>query len=173
MDNEAELEKQRRSTIWVQKVKVSNNRVRIEYVKGEDVEDGDEYMINSREAAAPELYKDFTDLQDDVIRICELPESYKLGLSVISVSFSYTKGVMGATITALKALAYSQAPLVLNTPHKPSEPYEEDGDDTYCLPIDAVISLRLLIAHAIEYIDGKRAQLELEEAEKEPELELV
>jgi len=148
---------------WVTKIKISDepHRIRIEYAKGIEFEDADEYMISSKEKGEPGLYAALQDLKEDVLEMCELPEEYGETMLISSVSFSHANDIMGATITASKTLKMSQSPLILNTPHKPSMPYSETGDESVCLGADAITRIESLIRFAKRYIDGEREQLEL------------
>ena len=69
-------------------------------------------------------------------------------------------------------LAYSNAPLNLNTPNKPEEPYNTDceyDDETYakmCLRSECIDKLYQLIDEANYYVDGQREQGNLFEGQE-------
>ena len=69
---------------------------------------------------------------------------------------------MGAVITAQIKLLGSQSPLNINTPSKPAEPYNEGGTDEYCLHPDAVKAIEFLVTEAEGYLNGKRAQQQID-----------
>jgi hypothetical protein len=126
--------------------------------------DADEFEIVCKDKPAPEFVAALVALRKHVAEICELGDLYCKDLEVRGASFSYAgEGeVMGATITALKKVTTARSPLVLNTPHLPSEPYtEDDKSGTPCLSDEAVGALDDLCLRALEYVDGKRAQVEM------------
>ena len=105
----------------IRKIKYDGSKVRIEYEqKRRDGGDPDEYSLHSADRPAPEFDPVLQALAADVVAICELPEADARKLTIRGVSLTYTDGVMGACITALKGLTTSNAPLVLNTPFLPS-----------------------------------------------------
>jgi hypothetical protein len=79
-------------------------------------------------------------------------------LTVRGVTITWTNDIMGACITALKALKGANAPLVLNTPHLPSEPYSEGGSPDFLLPEETAENIGALLNEAEAYIRGERAQ---------------
>ena len=126
----------------------------------------DEYSFICSERAKPSFYESFDKLLPYVIELCELPDEYKQRITVKSISFSYggESEVMGATITAAMELEHSNTPLNLNTPHKPSEPYnsaQEEALPDQCLTDDCVTALYKLCDEANLYIDGEREQTKL------------
>jgi len=104
------------------------------------------------------------------VKICELPEEYQL--YVLSVSISYSdEDIQGLVITCHRALKYSNAPLIINTPHFSREPYSESADpEASVFSTECADDLDELERLAFAYLDGDRAQtsLGLEETE-EPE----
>jgi hypothetical protein len=145
-------------------------RVHIEYQEEKHKGKWDDHSLNCHDPAKPSFHTALQDLLLYGAAICELPDSYKERMKVSSVSFSYggDAEVMGATITMMKELRSSNAPLVINTPHKPESSYTEDGDESNCLPTQCVHALYTLQEEAIGYIRGDRSQLELKlDGEKE------
>lgn len=71
---------------------------------------------------------------------------------------------MGATISAAMRLDHSNCDLNLNTPHKPSAPYNPDQDEAFddqYLTDECIACLDNLCYEAQSYIDGDRAQMNL------------
>ena len=121
----------------------------------------DKYTMESFDEPAPEFKKALNGLAQHVIDICELSDEAPDNFNVKGISLSDTDGITGVTITALKQLVHSNAPLVLNTPHKPFEPYTEGGDTSNCLTSDQIEAVEKLIEAARDYLRGKRAQGDL------------
>lgn len=141
--------------------KTKRDKIKIKY----EVDKGngtDEFALKSCDDPRPELDQALEDLQSSVCEICELPESDESNITVTGVSFSYMgdENVMGAVITAQKELIHtSNAPLNINTPNLPSEPYNESVE--YTLPEDCVEALLDLTYECKLYIQGTRKQLNL------------
>ena len=146
--------------IRINKVKFKEGKIFIKFEK-ENKDSWDQFSIRSLDAPLNSFLLSMEGLTEDVCRICEFSgECNYSNLKVIGVSFSYTNDIMGATITALKTLESTSSPLVINTPHKPTEPYS--GDDTSnCLSTTTVAKLELLCLEAKGYIAGDRAQMEM------------
>lgn len=160
------------------KIKItSDDKLHIEYEKQNDLGTYDEYAMKSSEEALPSMYHAFDNLIPHVVEICELPDGDNLQhvYTIKGVSFSYggDDEVMGATITATRALKNTNAPLVLNTPHKPQYAYADGADDSNCLTSECVEDLLLLCDEAQKFLDGKRAQTSLFDEQPEPEMALV
>ncbi len=147
------------SVIRIMKVKHRKAKVHIEWARRTD-QGWDEFSMTCNEAPRGEFVRALQALDTHVAEICEFPESYDAGIVPIGVSFSWANDVMGATITATKALKYSQSPLLVNTPHKPSAPYSGDDYDS-CLTDETVEALETLMSEAEAYLGGERAQGEL------------
>lgn len=73
---------------------------------------------------------------------------------VRSVSFSWGCDIMGASICLLIEMRNSDAPLVVNTPAKPEQPYSEGAGHT--LPEKLAAKLWNLHALVERYVDGER-----------------
>ena len=128
----------------------------------------DEYSFTCSELARPEFYITLQCLAQDVIAMCELPESYLEKITVKGVSFSYAEGIMGAVLISSMTLDKSHQALNLNTPHKASEMYNPDTpDDPMQLLDDKCIErLDALLEESELYIKGDRAQGSLFTAEQ-------
>ncbi|MCF7839775.1 MAG: hypothetical protein K9N22_03260 [Candidatus Marinimicrobia bacterium] len=142
------------------KIRYKDNQVILTY-EDETPHGNDKYTMESFDEPAPEFKKALSGLAPHVIDICELSNESPDNISVLGVSLSDTDGITGVTITALKNLVRSNAPLVLNTPHKPYESYTKDGDDSNCLTDDQIDAVETLVEAARDYLRGKRAQGDL------------
>jgi len=154
----------------ITKVKWDGGKVTIAYMvlraPGDD-DDPDTYRLTSGDPPKKRFIEALHALDLDVGIACDIPESHLnnwiASVTPRGVSFSWKDGIMGAVITALKTLADSHGPLVINTPHKPEKPYsvgDVDGE-RYCLQAGTVEKLRAIIDRALEYLDGDREQLRL------------
>lgn len=150
------------------KIKFDGSKVRIEYqVERKDGGDADEYAMHSADKPLPEFDSALQALASDVVTICELVSSDVERLKVRGVTLTHTNGILGACITALKTLKSSNAPLVINTPHLPMEPYSDGDDQAPTMPSGMAERLAALEVQADRYLAGERAQASLFEA-KEP-----
>jgi hypothetical protein len=150
----------------IKKVKHSEkeSKILIEYEKQSKNENWDEFSMHCNDQARPEFYLALKKLIPHLLKICELPVSYMDNINISSVSFSYggENDTMGATITGVKKLKDSHAPLVLNTPHKPEAAYSgEGGDESNLLSEDCVRALNELQREAVLYVQDERAQKNL------------
>jgi len=118
----------------------------------------DEFSFSRKVKPHPDLLGALQALAPHVVEICELEDLQEPAIEVRSVTYTWAHDVMGAVITALRQLQNSPAPLVLNTPHKPSAPYgDEEGDPAQLLSEPTVLALRRLANEAREFLGGKRA----------------
>lgn len=139
------------------KIKFDGSKVRIEYEVTRGPGDPDAFSVQCADMPAPEFSAALADLAQDVATICELGADSLPTLRVRGVTFTWSSGVMGACITALKTLKSANAPLVLNTPHLPEEAYGGD-DASPTLDTATCRRLRALMAEAERYLNGDRAQ---------------
>jgi len=135
------------------------SRLRLEWETPSGGEEWDEATISLKCTPHPDLLAALQALAPHVVEICEMEDLQEPAIEVRSVTYTWAHDVMGAVITALRHLQNSPAPLVLNTPHKPSDWYgdQEDGDPAQLLPEHTVRALRQLQKEAIEFLEGKRA----------------
>ena len=145
------------------KIKFDGVMVELHYEEGDGYTD--KYTMKCNELPRPDMVVAFDELREEARLLCELPEDYLQRIDVRSVSLNYggKQETMGATITARMKLEYSNAPLNLNTPNKPLEPYSEGNYDDevlqkMCLRPECVEKLEALIEAANYYVDGQRAQ---------------
>ena len=147
----------------IRKVKIDNKgKVTIEYhVFKMPTQHWDEHSMTSMDAPAPDFLNALAALVPHALGICELPTSYGDQMRVSGVSFSYSgdNDDMGAVITAQKKLLESNSPLVINTPHNMS--LSETGKNL--LTVDCVKALEALQDAALSYVDGERAQMDINE----------
>lgn len=154
------------SEIRIRKVKLTKDeKIVMEYEKL--VNDAfDKYRFVSSEEAMPSFYDAMKALAIHTTNLCELPESYVKRITMKSVTFTY-KGddeTMGATMSATMELHHSDSVIALNTPHKPSIPYDPNAVEPYgdkCLSESCVKALWALEHEAQAYIDGERSQMDL------------
>lgn len=140
----------------LRRIKYNNDKVEIKY----DI-DNDSYKLSSYDKPRPEFIDVMQNLVEPLVKICEFQEGYGDTIEIISVSISHSKGIMGATITGLKKLDTSYAPLVINTPHLPTEDYSGNNPNAPLLPEMAITRIEALIEEAEFYINGKRSQLSI------------
>lgn len=117
-----------------------------------------------------ELLDALQGLADDAVRECEvikLPVYVPDQVVVRSVAFSWALDIMGASICLLVKLDHSDAPLVVNTPHKPSQAYSESGGHT--LGASLVTKLEALHVLIERYIDGDRFREQVDMFEDQEE----
>lgn len=133
-----------------------------EVVKDAENDAIDEFKFSSKDKALPGFYEKLQALAVYVCDICEFPLDWAKDITVLGVSFSYAgeDDVMGAVITATRQLMHSNSPLVVNTPHKPSEFYSKGENDmrdmNELLPRACVGMLEDLQAEAEKYVNGER-----------------
>ncbi len=147
----------------IRKIKLSDEKVKIEYeiLAGDKIKE--EYSLTSIDKPLPSFSKAMQVLAQSVVEICELPDIDINHITVYGVSFSYggEKQVMGAVITAQKKLKKTDAPLNLNTPHKTEDFYGETGNASQLLDDLTVDKLYAVMEEAKKYIDGERKQGDL------------
>lgn len=141
--------------IAIAKVKYDGKKVIIAWTEGEDGED--KYSLECVDEPLAEFKTALSGLAGDVVRICELPAGYVQGLEVRGVSLSEKDGVTRVTITALKTLRTSDAPLILNTPNLPDKPANETAGGKL-LPAETLGRVTLVLVEATRYVRGRRAQ---------------
>jgi len=141
----------------ITKVKYDTNKVVIKYQTVRPDGEPDEYEVKCGDLPHADFMGALKALVPHAGQITELILDNS---EVRGVSFSYTNDVMGACITVLKKLETTPGPLIINTPHLPSEPYNPDQDPTKALLLSdkCVEALEKLQREALAYLDGKRAQ---------------
>lgn len=153
----------------ITKIKLGkDSKVHIEYQVPRTVETGqdfDQFTLNCVDKPLPALELAMLNLRKHVLDICEMPiddtEVMKVKVKGVSFSYSGDDDIMGATITASKTLARSNAPLMINTPHKFDQTHNENQSTEMLLSDDCISVLVELLEQAEKYLDGERAQLEM------------
>jgi hypothetical protein len=145
--------------------KTSTDKIHIEYEKMNKNGEWDAYSMTSAQEPAPSFDHALDNLIPHIEEMCELPEKdhqvHPYTVRGVSLSYGGENETLGVTITATRALDHSNSPLVLNSPHKISEPYAEGSDETQVMSDDCLIDLQILFNEARDYLDGKRAQADL------------
>ena len=146
----------------IHKVKRTDGLITVVFSKKNKVGDDDEFSMKCHDAPVAGFQKAFDALTPAVVQICELGEEYGNTLVVTGASFSYggEAEVMGVVITAQKALCTANSPLIINTPHLPSEDVSGQGNEP-TLSKKQVKALEELQRQTVNYVEGKRLQLEL------------
>lgn len=171
----------------ITKIKLGkDSKVHIEYRVPRTTESGDDFdqfVLDCVDKPLLALELAMLNLRKHVLDICEMPiddtEVMKVKVKGVSFSYSGENDVMGATITASRTLERSNAPLMINTPHKFAEPHNENQGMKMCLSDDCILVLVELLEQGEKYLDGERAQLEIlnkdqdEAADQEKDLKLV
>jgi len=139
---------------YINKVKTKDALIQIDYT----LKNGDELSVKYRDRARPEFYGAMAALVIPALKMLELPETYRAACAATGVSFTWSKDIMGAVITMQKSIEIAQAPLIINTPHIPEEPYGGTGQ---CMPVAMVEALQNVIDEAKRYIAGDRAQMDM------------
>jgi hypothetical protein len=124
---------------------------------------------NSRDVAfksADTPHKDFTDAMDAVAKLARkilaLPETYaRNSFHVGGISISYSKDdVKGVVISGWINLETANSPFFFNTPHLPYAAPSE-GSTVPVVPTEGLLTLNWLEHEAAQYLNGKRAQLDM------------
>ncbi len=155
----------------VTKIKIKQEHVSIEYDEGIVI--NDEELLNRYSIDSPEqpvtTFKDaFQKMDFHLIELCELCEKPKdipimcEDVGITGLSFKYKDGELtSAVITGTKQLAYSNSPLVLNTPNK-SINIDGDFNKMVHLTDPCIAALKSVIDHAKDYVKGERLQIEID-----------
>lgn len=152
----------------ITKVKIKD-RVDIEWIEApennpeEKIKNWDKYAISLGFPPLGSFSHAMQNLVQDIVSICELSDDDAQFIQARSVSFTYHHGVLGAIITGIKDLEDSNGIVLLNTPHKPSEAYSDNGSDVNLLDADTVARLETLLKEAKRYIKGERGERVVEQ----------
>jgi hypothetical protein len=111
---------------------------------------GDKKFRKNMDAVLGEGYAERE--HDSILKAAGCPDAFA---TIRSVSWSWSHDIMGASVCLLIKLENSYAPLVVNTPHKPEQPYSEGGE-AHLLPTAFADKLRELHRLVERYIDGDR-----------------
>ncbi len=156
----------------VTKIKIKQDRVFVEYDKAVIVEEKEllnKYSIDSPEQPVGAFKEAFQKMDFFLIELCELADQPKdvpvmcEDVNITGLSFKYENGeLLSAIITGTKALAYSNSPLVLNTPNKSVCSGDNEFDRMKNLTDPCIAGLNAVLEHAKNYVDGERLQIEID-----------
>ncbi len=150
----------------VKKVNYKKSRVIIKWDEESD-QGTDSFEVDSFQTPTPEFVEAFKALDHVLIDLCEFPQSYCDGITVTGVTY-VSGAVWGVVVTGSKTLKNHTAPLNLNTPFSRAE--DENGPGQ--LTTRMISLLTAVEEEAVEYINGARAQLELELPEAESQVSI-
>ncbi len=161
----------------ITKIKIKQEHVSIEYDEGIVVNDEEllnKYSIDSPEQPVTAFKEAFQKMDFHLIELCELCEKPKdipimcEDVNITGLSFKYKDGELtSAVVTGTKQLAYSNSPLVLNTPNK-SINVDGDFNKMVHLTDPCIAALKSVIDHAKNYVKGERLQIEIDLKEDDP-----
>lgn len=153
-----------------------------EFVAVEYIDNGVKLNFKDPNDASRSFYEAFDALAQDVEKMCEEPKGIAKVIEVRGIKLKHSNSGIGVTITAMKGLKNSAAPMLLNTPFKwlrNPETSETDGELTNAEGISMTVvdetcrgRIERCQKEALEYIKGVRAykpQLEQLEMEEQPE----
>jgi len=141
------------------KIKANGKTVELAWSEKRITGDLVEHRYTSAQGPRPEFVKALQAFIGFVIEVLELPESYEVGLKVISVSISEGENTgNGLVVTALKEVDAAQGPAVFNTPFIPKVATSEEAP---AFPGSVLRLLAELEREATLFLEGKRAQQDL------------
>jgi len=142
------------------RVKYKGGKVHLEWIiEREGGGEPDEYLLKCGDTPTPEFKAAWEALASAIVREAELPVEMAATITPIGLSVSYyADDRWGACMSGLRALNHSNAPLVINTPHKPAEPTEGNPDDACVLWESSIRAISDVLSRAKEYVEGERAQ---------------
>lgn len=139
--------------------------VRYEKESKEDKKRFDTIELTSRDEPAEELKGALQAMGKHILDICEM-RGVAGEITVLSVSIPYggDADIPGLVITGLRKLSYSNSPMVINTPCFWTEPFSDyqEGERKNLLSGAALRDLARLLEEVTHYINGRRAQKELD-----------
>jgi hypothetical protein len=145
----------------ITKIKTKENTVEIRFKEELGLHAEKESVFKCEDEMHPDFTMCFTKLIPVVYEILELPEEWRAGdMTVTGVTFSLSEStdVEGAVITGLVKLSTTNSPFCFNTPHLPFGQYSEKGNSPTMSDV-AIRRLERLKLEALEYMNGKRAQM--------------
>ena len=123
----------------------------------------DQHTLSCKDQPRPELLERLQVMANHVTEICEFGEWETKKLIVSGVSLSYgDEGNCYLVITAQKALEYSRAPLIINTPARPEMPESDADSQDFCWSDELAADIDALEQEAWKYVEGERAQMTLD-----------
>jgi len=145
----------------IKKVRYDGAKVVIHYEVERNDDAIDEYTLSCVDAPTQAFRDAIAALGNLIANWTDVPASWAEGCEIRGAFFLHKRGIFGGGFTALKPLCNCNSPLVLNMPHKPSEPYSDGGDESVCLTSIESELLCAVCAQAELYLDGERAQMAL------------
>lgn len=138
------------------KVKYAKGEVTLEWTDSLDGTGTITHLLSSSDEPVPEFVDALQNLRHHVLDVCELPKGYESDLRISGVTItSHDSLGRGMVVTAIKKLARSQGPLVINTPHL-TEVAASDASPR--LSHAAIVALDQVEEQAADYRMGRRAQ---------------
>jgi hypothetical protein len=150
-----QAEKKNNPNLKITKIKYDGSQVEIQYEIVMETTDDVKVVLKSYDKPKDEFIQCLSSLAKFVEMICQLPDGYYDEADVRGVSLSYSHDIMGAVITALIPVDTANSPVCINTPHLPSDQYNENGQSPI-LPRPCTTKINQLIEHAEAYINGDR-----------------
>jgi len=148
-----------KQTMEITKVKYKNGSVYYEYQTDRPTGEKDEHKVKCHDAPRPSFEDAWNDLRHAICTEAELPEDMAGYITPTGISISYyDDGRWGAVLSGTRSLEHSNAPLCINTPHKPAEPSEFNPEDTMIMDSNTVGAIETMIQETEAYIRGERAQ---------------
>lgn len=149
----------------ITKIKYDGTQVQINYIT--EVKDSNGKTIaeinsefRSKEKPLQSFKDALNDLRNEVQEILKdaLKDNACKDADIRGVSISHANEIMGAVITALIPVTSANSPMVVNTPHLPSEDYNTNSEfsDAPILPYSCTLKIRTLIDEAIGFYNGER-----------------
>jgi hypothetical protein len=148
-------EKNSSQDLKISKIKYDGTQVEIQYEIVMETTDDIKVVLKSYDKPKEEFILCLSSLAKFVEDICQLEKGYCDEADIRGVSLSWSHDIMGAVITALIPVDTANSPVCLNTPHLPSEQYNENGQSPV-LPRACTTKINQLIEHAEAYINGDR-----------------
>ncbi len=152
----------------LRKVRWDGKRVTIEYTRGAGTEEhpADEFAFSCGDEPSRAFKDALQALGKDLNVICEFNPPARITMR--SVSLTWKNDILGAVLSGLKHLTTANVPLVLNTPHLPSEKYGPNAGGPL-MPDGMRERLRILLDEASRYVlGGAREQARLDLPESTP-----
>ena len=148
----------------ITKVKVKGTRIHIEWTTlREGGGEPDEHVLRSNEKPLQSFVDAMLGLRQAICEEAELPNEMAAQITPLGISLTYyDDSRMGAVISGTRKLTNSNSPLVINTPHKPDEP-ANDQDQTPLLCSVTTAAIDHVIHEAVRYIQGERAPKDQQE----------
>lgn len=151
----------------IKKVSYKNEIMEVHYEVDKKSGKPDEYTVRSGDKPLPAFRNLLMKLRDSVVSLLELPQNddevKRITVNQVSFDYSGENNIMGAVISAKRALNHSSGVMVLNTPHKFAKTTSKSGKGNSAMVFDKpVISLLdELIEEVEKYVNGERAQGDL------------